>query len=673
MLKKQFPISWQSRFSPFCAAGLIAVFVITAALSVWDKSSTWDDPYHLTGGVAQLQTGDPRLNADHPPLARLLAAIPTLFMKIDSVAESAPDAWKSADLTAVTNRFFGTIEDRLLWWSRLTMLTLAALIGWLLYAWGARLFGPERALLPVALFAFCPPLLANAPLITTDMAATTFIFAAFYTWWRYLQEPSHTRLAWVCLSVAAAFASKYTAIILIPLFLILGVIAVISTTVLPFNFSRRLQIVSGGLLVIGIATLTGIDLVYLFDGVFLTPPEYIAHSMNLIPPLQTGAQQLSRFWPAWLPVPLPFYYVSGLLSVLANVGVGGHATYFLGQAGYGGWPNYFLMLLLVKLPIPTLILVGLGISHAFSRLSREWWNVLFLVLPPLVLIWMASNGKMQIGIRHILPAFPFLFLLAGYTLSGRLNRRRSFFVGALAALIAVSSLAVHPHYLMYFNFLGGGPEQGWRISVTGDDYGQGDADLRRWLQARGIKELAYGPFGWGSVVLNRAGIKTKPLPCEDTGELVATHLGQLLLTYTLDKTQCYTWMRLREPDEKIGYSIFIYNSKKLRPSAQGAENMSLPFERADQRAKTKPTAENYLNLGLSYYQAQRFEDAIRASYEALKIRPDYDLAHNNICASYNSMKMWDKAIEACEKGLSVNPDNQLMKNNLSWAKKNAGK
>ena len=75
---------------------------------------------------------------------------------------------------------------------------------------------------------------------------------------------------------------------------------------------------------------------------------------------------------------------------------------------------------------------------------------------------------------------------------------------------------------------------------------------------------------------------------------------------------------------------------------------------------------------LSTNMTQRFEDAIRASYEALKIRPDYDLAHNNICASYNSMKMWDKAIAACEKGLSINPDDQLMKNNLSWARKNAG-
>lgn len=669
MLKTKFPVRWQAHYSHYIAAGLISLFVITAALSVWDQSVTWDEPYHLAGGVAQLQNGDPRLNFDHPPLARLLGAIPTLFMKIGSVDEIAPEAWKSADLLSFTNAFSIIIEGRLLWWSRLMMLALAILIGWLLYAWGSELFGPSRALLPLALFTFCPPLLANAPIIATDMAATTFIFAALYSWWRYLQKPSTIRLTWVCLASASAFAAKYTAILLIPLFIIPGVIAVTSTTVLPYNFTRRLQIVGGGLCIIGVATLAGINLIYLFDGIFLTPPEYVAHSQNLIPFLQTGAQQLTRFWAAWLPVPLPFYYVSGLLSVLANVGERGHWTYFLGQAGSGGWPNYFLMLLLVKLPIPTLMLIGLGISRAFSRLSREWWNVLFLVLPPLVLIFIASTGKMNIGIRHIFPAFPFLFLIAGYALRSRFNRWRSLFVGILASLTVVSCVAVHPHYLMYFNFLGGGPQQGWRISINSDDWGQGDADLLRWLQAQGIKELAYGHYGWGKDILNRAGIKTKPLPCEDTGELVATHAGYLLTPYSLDDARCYTWMLLREPDEKIGYSIFIYNSNNPGSSAKRINDISQSLQQSEYKDNQKKSAEHYMNLSHSFYQKQKFEEAIRASGEALKIKPDYDAAYNNICASYNSMKMWNKAIEACEKGLSLNPDNQLMKNNLAWAKK----
>ena len=82
-----------------------------------------------------------------------------------------------------------------------------------------------------------------------------------------------------------------------------------------------------------------------------------------------------------------------------------------------------------------------------------------------------------------------------------------------------------------------------------------------------------------------------------------------------------------------------------------------------------PSAENYLNLSLQYHRAGRYRDSISACKKALEIKPDYDLAYNNICAAYNEMKMWDKAIEACEKGLKINPSLQIMKNNLARAKR----
>lgn len=564
MKPSDYPSLWQSRFPVLFALACAVFFATAAALSVWNSSSTWDDAYHITGGAAQWQTGKPNLNADHPPLGRLLGALPSLFMDIPAVADLDPGAWHRADLINSTNAYFATVEDRLLWPARLTMLVLAGVLAALLYAWGKALLGPGRVWLPLALFAFCPPLLANAALVTTDMAATTFFFAAVYAWWHYLRKPTAKHLLWVGLAVSAALASKHTALLLAPLLIALGGISLNADRVLPYGFGQRLRIVFGGLAAIGAMVLFAINAVYFFDGLFLTPADYVARSQALVPLYGDSAATLSQAWPSWLPIPLPFYYVNGVVNIFGNVGERGHATYFLGQPGFGGWPNYFLMLLLVKLPIPSLLLIGLGISQAVSRLPRDGWNILFLAAPPLLLIGVASTGKMQIGIRHILPALPFLFLLAGYALHGPFPRWRTMAAAALAGLSGISTLAIHPDYLMYFNFLGGGPEQGWRISVTGDDYGQGGAELKRWLQARGVKELAYGPFGWGGVVLNRAGIQTKPPPCQDTGELVAIHAGALLLTYSLENTLCYTWMRLKEPDEKIGYSIFIYNSKNLK-------------------------------------------------------------------------------------------------------------
>jgi len=639
---------WQARFSAYFSLACVLFFVISSAFTVLHQSSYWDDPYHVAAGVAQLQTGDPRLNADHPPLARLLGALPSLFMDLPSVADSAPNAWKQADIFYTTNAYIGTIEERLLLPGRLTMLGFALLLGWLLYAWAKELFGAERAWLPLALFAFCPPLLANAPLVTTDTAATTLMFAAVYGWWRYLNKPTLVRLGWASLAVAAAFCAKFTAVLLAPLFLLSGIAAVLSPARLPYDGKRRMLIVGGALLAISAATIFGIDLAYFFDGVWLTPPEYLAHSRSLNSTLQAGSETLADFWPAWLPVPLPFYYVTGLIWVLTRAGSLGHWTYFLGEAGPGGWPNYFSLLLLVKLPIAALMLIGFGLSQALSRFSRDAWNVLFLALPPLLLIVIASIGKMQIGIRHILPAFPFLFLLAGYTLRYRLTRGRVLAAGFLVALSAVSTLSVYPNYLMYFNFLAGGPEQGWRISINGDDYGQGGSDLLRWLQARNIDRLAYLPNGWGGTQLSRAGISYTPPPCSDTGELVAVHAGRLLTPENLAESMCFDWMRLRQPDQKIGYSIFIYNAGN---------------------AATRDV-QGYLNKSLALYNAGKFNESIEAGRKALQWEPNNAEAYNNICAAHNNLKHWRQAIDACNRAISLKPGHALAKNNLAWAKQN---
>ena len=79
------------------------------------------------------------------------------------------------------------------------------------------------------------------------------------------------------------------------------------------------------------------------------------------------------------------------------------------------------------------------------------------------------------------------------------------------------------------------------------------------------------------------------------------------------------------------------------------------------------TPEGLLDLSLEYYKAGQYEKSIQAARDALKLRPGYDLAYNNICAGYNMLKRWDKAVEACETAVRLNPENQLSRNNLAWA------
>jgi TPR repeat len=80
------------------------------------------------------------------------------------------------------------------------------------------------------------------------------------------------------------------------------------------------------------------------------------------------------------------------------------------------------------------------------------------------------------------------------------------------------------------------------------------------------------------------------------------------------------------------------------------------------------TADNHFQLSLRYYQTGQFENAIEEAGAALKLRPEFAEAYNNMGAAYGALGLWEKEISACEKALLIRPDFQLAKNNLEWAK-----
>lgn len=113
---------------------------------------------------------------------------------------------------------------------------------------------------------------------------------------------------------------------------------------------------------------------------------------------------------------------------------------------------------------------------------------------------------------------------------------------------------------------------------------------------------------------------------------------------------------------KPGYELAKNNLLQVQQRKSALDNALKALDQSK-------TPENYLNLSLIYYTQEQYEKCIEAAQEALKLKPDYDLAWNNICTAYNMLKEWDKAIEAGEKAVALNPANQLARNNLAEAKR----
>lgn len=109
-----------------------------------------------------------------------------------------------------------------------------------------------------------------------------------------------------------------------------------------------------------------------------------------------------------------------------------------------------------------------------------------------------------------------------------------------------------------------------------------------------------------------------------------------------------------------GFELAVNNLKL-------AQNNKLRFTALEAELRKKPTPEGWLNFSLQYYAAGVYVKCVEASEEALKLRPDYADAYNNICAAWNAAGNWEKAIPAGEKAVALNPGSQLAKNNLAEA------
>jgi tetratricopeptide (TPR) repeat protein len=79
------------------------------------------------------------------------------------------------------------------------------------------------------------------------------------------------------------------------------------------------------------------------------------------------------------------------------------------------------------------------------------------------------------------------------------------------------------------------------------------------------------------------------------------------------------------------------------------------------------TADDYLNLSLTYYRQGKYRETIAAAQESLRLKPDYAEAYNNIAAAYQSMSEWEPAIAAARHALALKPDFTLARNNLLWS------
>ena len=149
------------KYLPWTLIGLMVLVSFALMLSAsLQESATMDELAHIPAGYGYVKYLDYRLNPEHPPLVKALAALPLLFQKLNFPTDKS--AWQkeiNGQWEAGTQFLYesGNNANKIIQWSRLMPMLLTLLLIIFIYIWGKELMGRWWALLPAFLFPFPPP------------------------------------------------------------------------------------------------------------------------------------------------------------------------------------------------------------------------------------------------------------------------------------------------------------------------------------------------------------------------------------------------------------------------------------------------------------------------------------------------------------------------------------
>jgi dolichyl-phosphate-mannose--protein O-mannosyl transferase len=196
-----------NRTTNIIAGALLAIMFFMAFFSMKGISLTMDELAHIPAGFSYLYAKDYRLNPEHPPLAKDLAALPLLVMGLNFPKDHP--SWNSGTNNQwwFGNQFLfhsGNDPDKIMFFARIPMILLLVFLGWFVFCWARKLGGNRVGLLALTLFAFSPTFLAHGRLVTTDVAAALGATVATYFWIKFLKNPkaSNIILAGITLGIA---------------------------------------------------------------------------------------------------------------------------------------------------------------------------------------------------------------------------------------------------------------------------------------------------------------------------------------------------------------------------------------------------------------------------------------------------------------------------------------
>lgn len=473
------------RRAEIACAVLLCLMAVNLIGQILRKSITADEIVLIPASYYHLAAREFHLVYEHPPLCKILSALPLLLIQPDEFnrARLAPNERPIDRAWDYNVSFWNDNRQRfesICFWARLPMIALTLGLGVLIFVFTRQLFGAAAGVFAVALYSLEPLVLAHGRVVQTDIPATFGFLLVLYTMHRYDAQPTWRRAIWLGLATAVAILAKFSMLLVVPIVLLFFAV----------RWWRGGPAVAH-LLVVCLTTLLLINAAYLFKHRALDPKEidglqrsFPKTASVLVPATKT------------LSYVVPVEFVLGALWQVTH-SAEGHPAGLLGMHSKTGWWYYFPVAFFLKTSWPFLLIalgsLGWGTWQFVHKRDRRFlWLVAPFVFYSAALLFSGIN----IGVRYYLPGYALLFILGGAGLACITTFQKGRLAAAVLLLwCAVIALRTYPNYMPYLNRFASGHPPWWYLSDSNVEWGDDVRALADYLHERGENKVRAALLG----------------------------------------------------------------------------------------------------------------------------------------------------------------------------------